>query len=280
MKHKSPAPVSGKRELRTFAAASPLEVRTTSDGSKQIAGTAIVYNSRSVDLGSFTEIVSPGALTRTLRESPDILAFRDHDQTLLLGRTTAGTLKLTNTAKGLDFVLTLPKTAIGDDTAENVRLRNLTGVSFAFRVAPSGDKWEQDAQGNVTRTLLDIDLYEVSPTSFAAYPASNVSIRSAPEKIKEKLRRDIVDDIIADDSSDDVDNDNDDDPDEDDERCQCSCVPCHLEQDCSRCMDRDCQRDECSACPMQDTERAQRLDGLRLRSLIRHRKHANQSQSL
>ena len=259
MKQKSPASRSGKRELRTFAAASPLEIRTTADGSKQLAGTAIVYNSRSVDLGGFTEFVSPGALTRTLKESPDILAFRDHDQTLLLGRTTAGTLKLTNTAKGLDFVLTLPKTAIGDDTAENVRLRNLTGVSFAFRVAPSGDKWDQDAQGNVTRTLLDIDLYEVSPTSFAAYPAASVNARSCPANLRTKLsHRDAVDGILAE-------------PDSSDEDCPCGCVSCQSD-DCEQCNDSDCDDERCIGCGMRDN---QRTDALRLRRHYEARFHNN-----
>lgn len=175
------------REVRTFTAASPLTVRTAPDGSKQIQGTAIVYNSKSMDLGGFTEIVSPDALSRTLRENDDILAMRDHTQTMLLGRTTAGTLQLNNTTTGLDFTISLPKTATGDDTAENVRLGNLTGCSFGFTTV--NDSWLQTEDGTLLRTLLDIDLYEISVTSFPAYQSTSVSTRSCPPGLRSKLEQ-------------------------------------------------------------------------------------------
>lgn len=85
---------SRKRELRTYTASQPLTLRAAPDGSKQVAGYAIVWNSPSVDLGGFTEICSPSMLNRTLKESPDVLILRDHRSELLLGRTTAGTLDL------------------------------------------------------------------------------------------------------------------------------------------------------------------------------------------
>ncbi len=106
-----------KRELRTYTAAQPMTVRTTADGSKQIAGYAIVWNSPSVHLGGFTEVCSPKMLDRTLKQSPDVLALRDHKQELLLGRTICSTLKLRTDSHGRAFTITLPKTAIGDDTA-------------------------------------------------------------------------------------------------------------------------------------------------------------------
>jgi uncharacterized protein len=175
------------KEIRTYAAASPVEIRTTADGSKQLAGYAIRYNSPSQDLGGFTEICSPGMLTRTLKENPDVLCLRDHKSELLLGRTSAGTLALTEDAQGLAFVVTLPKTAIGDDTAENVRLRNLSGCSFGFVVADSGDRWEQKGT-QLVRTLLDVDLFEISITSFPAYSATSVNTRSCPARFRNHLR--------------------------------------------------------------------------------------------
>jgi uncharacterized protein len=177
------------KEIRTYAAASPVEIRTTADGSKQLAGYAIRYNSPSQDLGGFTEICSPGMLTRTLKENPDVLCLRDHKSELLLGRTSAGTLALTEDAQGLAFVVTLPKTAIGDDTAENVRLRNLSGCSFGFVVADSGDRWEQKGT-QLVRTLLDVDLFEISITSFPAYGATSVNTRSCPAQFRSRLKRD------------------------------------------------------------------------------------------
>ena len=287
MNPKTGARKSAKAELRTYVAAQPLEVRQTPNG-KQIAGTAIVYNSRSVDLGGFTEIVSPNALTRTLKENKDVLALRDHEQTMLLGRTTAGTLELTNTAKGLDFVITLPRTATGDDTAENVKLQNLTGVSFGFVTVK--DSFSEDAQGNITRTLHDIDLLEISVTSFPAYPAASVSIRSAPAAIRAKLRgndnddgsddSDDMDDGTDDDSSDDdeqLDDFDDDDDDFDEDRslseCSCRCERCMF-SDCGNCYARECRDENCEACPYRDEQRS---DNLRVRQLFHHRHLNNQS---
>src|ERR1700748_268095 len=112
MKNKKGSAVGLKKEVRTYAASRPLTVRTTPDGSKQVQGYAIVFNSPSVDLGGLTEICSPKMLDRTLKENPDVLAFRDHKQELLLGRTTAGTLELRTDATGLAFTITLPNTAV------------------------------------------------------------------------------------------------------------------------------------------------------------------------
>jgi HK97 family phage prohead protease len=140
MNHKKRSP-SGERELRTYTAVKPMTVRTTSDGSKQVSGYAIVFDAPSVDLGGFTEICSLGMLNRTLKENPDCLMLRDHKQELLLGRTTAGTLDLKTDSSGLAFTITLPKTNIGDDTAENVRLGNLTGCSFGFSTVD--DTWAE-----------------------------------------------------------------------------------------------------------------------------------------
>jgi uncharacterized protein len=241
--------LKGSTELRTYSATRPMTLRTTADGSKQIAGTAISYNSRSVSLGGFTEIVSPDALKRTLRENPDILALREHSSTMLLARTTAGTLQLTNTAKGLDFVITLPKTAIGDDTAENVRLRNLTGVSFGFVVAPGGDTWSEDTKGNVTRTLLDINLFEISVCSFPAYPATSVNTRSCPASIRSKLKR-------SDEEIDCDDPENEDDPacDEvdDSDDCNCDCDDCQEDDECEKCSNLECNSEQCDDCPNQE----------------------------
>jgi hypothetical protein len=263
MTKKKGSTVSHQREVRTYAASRPLTIRTTTDGSKQVSGYAIVFNSPSVDLGGFTEICSPRMLDRTLQENPDVLAFRDHKQELLLGRTTAGTLELKTDSIGLAFTITLPKTNVGDDTAENVRLQNLTGCSFGF--ATVDDSWIVDESGRVVRTLLDVDLFEVSITSFPAFPATSVNMRSAPSAIRTKLSlRD-----ESDDDDDDCDPDIDDDcPDaEDSEECSCECAAC-MDDTCDQCSQIDCDDETCDACPMQDQQRS---DSLRVRSLFQHR---------
>lgn len=254
-----------KRELRTYTAAQPMTVRTTADGSKQIVGYAIVWNSPSVDLGGFTEICSPNMLDRTLKQSPDVLALRDHKQELLLGRTTAGTLDLRTDSKGLAFVITLPKTAIGDDTAENVRVKNLSGVSFGFTTI--ADSWAEGTDGSLVRTLLDIDLYEISPTSFAAYADTSVSTRSCPANLRKRISADDIDPDDDDDLDDPYDLDDDDEEDDEEIRCDCDCPECQS-GDREDCTASDCDDPDCESCPQADDSRA---DKLRVRSVFAHR---------
>ncbi|CAN5750596.1 hypothetical protein BH10ACI4_BH10ACI4_16950 [soil metagenome] len=175
---------SSKKELR-YLPAKELRVLTGPEG-RTLSGYALTYNSPSKDLGGFTEIIAPGAVTETLANNPDVLCLRDHDPTILLGRTKSGTLTLADDAVGLRFACKLPDTQQASDLATSVARGDLDGVSFGFRCQE--DKWTSDGAGNLIRTLLKIDLFEVSPTSFAAYPAASVSVRSCPSELRSLLR--------------------------------------------------------------------------------------------
>jgi uncharacterized protein len=211
--------------------ATEIRVATGADGAKVLSGYAVRFNSPSVDLGGFTEICAPGMFNRTLRESPDVVMLRDHISSQLLGRTTAGTLTLTQDERGLAFSVTLPNTTIAEDTAENVRNGNLSSCSFGFNVPSGGDKWTTTPEGRQLRTLLDVNLAEVSVTSFAAYPETSVSLRSCPPEIRALITRANTD------------------------GCDCDCPEC-LEDDCENCSMADCDDEDCeeNGCPMQDDE--------------------------
>lgn len=260
------------REVRSFTAPQPFTVRTLQDGSKQVSGYAIVFGSQSQDLGGFSEVCSSQMLTRTLRENPDILLLRDHKQELLLGRTTAGTLELRTDETGLFFQARMPQSATGDDTYENVKLRNLTGCSFGFTTVE--DSWAVDSDGNVVRTLLDVDLFELSLCSFPAYTSTSVSARSRAAELR--TRRDDDDDEDGDincnpDSPDYDELLCDDDDDEDEDRsCGCSCRSCRDLNDCANCYSVRCTERSCrdAGCPMQDQQRS---DDLRIRTLFHHK---------
>jgi uncharacterized protein len=127
--------------------------------------------------------------------------------------------------------VTLPKTAIAKDTAENVRNGNLNSCSFGFNVPSGGDKWTTTPDGAALRTLLDVNLAEVSITSFAAYPATSVSLRSAPPEIRSLITR------------------------SNEDGCDCDCPEC-LDDDCETCSDPTCDDEECAenGCPAQDDD--------------------------
>jgi len=154
-----------------------IRVATNDDGSHVVSGYAILFNSLSCDLGGFKETIAPGALTRTLTENPDVLCLRDHAPELLLGRTTSGTLTL-----GLQFSCQLPNTSVANDLAESLKRGDIDSCSFGFNCV--NDTWTQDAEGNVIRCLLDLDLFEVSVVSFPAYADTSAALRSASLEIR------------------------------------------------------------------------------------------------
>jgi HK97 family phage prohead protease len=107
----------------------PAELRATTapDGSRTVAGYAAVFNSPSLDLGGWTEVIAAGAFTKSLLSAPDVMLLRDHDNAILLGRTTSKTLTLSEDATGLRFSCQLPATSQASDLA-------VLGLLFRVRV--------------------------------------------------------------------------------------------------------------------------------------------------
>jgi HK97 family phage prohead protease len=211
--------MSKQRELR-YVPAHELRVVTDASGQRTISGYAAVFNSESVDLGGFTEILAPGCFSVTLVQNPDVLMLRDHDSSILLGRTKSGTLTLTEDAIGLRFECKLPNTTQAADLIASIERGDLDGCSFGF--ACLRDEWTSSSEGRVVRTVLEAELYEISAVSFPAYPASTVSVRTAPKEIRSLLtaeKRDIT--------------------------CECECDEC-LDGNCADCTDPDCDFETCS----------------------------------
>lgn len=221
-------------ELRS-ATIKEVRVATADDGSHSVSGYAILFNSDSVVMfapskGLFTETVNPGALTRTLVENPDILCLRDHKQELLLGRTTSGTLTLRTDATGLYFTCSLPATSSGNDIAESLRRGDIDSCSFGMNVVD--DVWSHDGQGNVRRTILDLDLFEISIVSFPAYEATSAALRTAPIEVRTLITTKRTDSV-----------------------CLCPCPKCQG-GDCEGCSDTDCDSE---FCPCDNEERSRLL---------------------
>ncbi len=138
----------------------------------RIVGHAVVFDTRSRDLGGFVEVVRPGAVDRALQAGADVVALYNHDVSAVLGRTPQ-TLRLAKDTRGLAFELDPADTVTGRDTFELVRRGDLKGASFGFTTVT--DTWRSDG-GLVVRELLDIDLLEVSLTAFPSYPQTDVTV--------------------------------------------------------------------------------------------------------
>ncbi len=167
-------------ETRHFAI-TDAEIRAAeTDASTPIlTGYAAVFDSASHDLGGFREFVAPGAFRRALEASTggdqnaNIFAFWSHDSSQPLGSIQGGKLKLTEDERGLRFELdTSRMTPAQLDAARDGELR----MSFGFRVREQAWKTAQD--GTDERTLLDVDLVEVSPVVSPVYSDTSAAIRS------------------------------------------------------------------------------------------------------
>ena len=171
-------------EYRTFELEGA-EVRALEDGAPLITGYAVVFDSPSeimldVTGRPFREYVAPGAFDRVLAGAPDIRALWNHNADLPLARTRNNTLRIVKDVRGLGIEMQPADTSWGVDAVKSIRRGDVSGMSFAF--ALHGDKgaaWKPPgADGVATRTIVDADLYEVSPVTFPAYPATQVMVRS------------------------------------------------------------------------------------------------------
>lgn len=154
-----------------------LELRAAPEGASgpgTMVGYAAVYGKFSCDLGAFREQIARGAFDRSLARS-DVRALFNHDPNLLLGRTSAGTLRLIPDEIGLRMELDLPDTQLGRDTAALARRGDLQGQSFSFTTAV--DQW--DFSGTpALRTLIEVDeLFDCGPVTFPAYEETSVAMR-------------------------------------------------------------------------------------------------------
>ncbi len=154
------------------------ELRAVSGEKPRLAGYAAVFDKPSRDLGGFVEFVRPGAFKRSLAAGVDVVALVSHDARMILGRTGAGTLALTEDAKGLAFDVVLPPTSAARDLLVSVERGDIAGASFAFTTPKGGDRWTFAKDGPAQRELLDVDLLDVTVTPMPAYLDTSVARRS------------------------------------------------------------------------------------------------------
>ena len=151
------------------------ETREDDNGQLVISGYFSVFNSIYEIGPGMSESVAPGTFLSSL--SGDVRALTNHDSTLVLGRTTAGTLKLREDDVGLwGDVIINPKDSDAMNTYERVKRGDVSQCSFGFRITKEDTEVKDD--GSVHWTIREVELYEVSVCTFPAYEATNVQARS------------------------------------------------------------------------------------------------------
>jgi HK97 family phage prohead protease len=170
------------------------------DASEVIAGIGAVYYDGSKrteyqikfsDGYTIRERIMPGAFDDVL--NADVRGLFNHEPTLLLGRTSAGTMRLTSDAEGLRYEIDPPDTSTGRDVMESIRRGDLSGSSFWFQVAPDGQRWIDTDSESIREITQFSSLFDVGPVTFPAYEATTTGLRDEESVRKEiEARRSAV----------------------------------------------------------------------------------------
>lgn len=144
------------------------------DGNLYIEGYFAVYNSRYDLWDNAYETIAPGAFDG--ETSGDVRALTNHDTTLVLGRTTAGTLTLRTDDRGLWGSITINQNDVDAmNTYERVKRGDVSQCSFGFDILDQDVEYT-DGEPTVW-TIRKVKLYEVSVVTFPAYTDTSVEAR-------------------------------------------------------------------------------------------------------
>ena len=159
-----------------------------------IRGYAAVYNSDSEWMGGFYEQIENGAFDDVLEN--DVRAYFNHDENLLLGRVSSGTLRIGTDKRGLFYEVDLPNTSYANDLVELMKRGDVNQSSFAFLIGQ--DRWEQ-RDGKTYRIIEKVSrLLDVSPVAQPAYPDATSELKRDLEiETKEEIETAAVEDTAS-----------------------------------------------------------------------------------
>ena len=142
--------------------------------SMKVGGYAARFNVPSLPLmirgRQMRDQIDPAAFDNSLND-PDRSMYWQHDNSEPLASTLSGSLNMRTDEEGLIFEALLPDTTLARDAMTLLRAGIVRQMSFGFTVRE--DKFDGDL-----RTLLDVDLAEISLVERAAYPQTNADARA------------------------------------------------------------------------------------------------------
>lgn len=167
-------------------------VETRDDGQKVIRALGIVFNKLSVDLGGFRERILPSAFSEALSRKQgrqDLVSYFNHNQDIVLGRESSGTMRVWTDDRGVWFEVTPPKTRA--DIVELVERGDVRGASMMFSLSgPNAESFVEDDQGNTIREVRSAKLYEIGVVVHPAYPDTTADVATRSFKAWQASRED------------------------------------------------------------------------------------------
>lgn len=162
----------------------------TVDGAARLIGYGAVWDRTAEIWQGFNEIVRRGAFKKTMKEG-DARALWNHapgsGSVGVLGRVSSGTLRLEEDDKGLRYEVDLPDTSVSRDLQVLLERGDIRESSFAFDVIRENILYSED--GDQTRELLEVELFDVSPVAYPAYADTEAELRGKATAWCEGLER-------------------------------------------------------------------------------------------
>src|SRR5699024_3664011 len=135
----------------------------------------IRYNEETELWDGIFEEVAPGAVAKSLKDN-DIRALFNHNTEIVLGRTGNNTVKFEDKKDGLWGSIEInTNDKQTNDIYARVERGDIEGASFGFN--PIKEEIQENEDGSVKFRLKEIDLHEISPCTFPAYPTTSIQAR-------------------------------------------------------------------------------------------------------
>ena len=172
------------KQIRTFV--KPEFRVSENNGVKRLEGYFVRFNEPTELWYGDYEQIAPEALDNI---GEDIRALWNHDSSYPLARTTNGSLTLEKREAGLWGRIELPDTSYANDLYVNVKNGIVDGCSFGFYIRDE----EPESYGNDSWlwTIKDLELIEVSPVTFPAYPTTSIEARNRDKELDDARMRKI-----------------------------------------------------------------------------------------
>lgn len=195
---KDPRPIESRLARQRHILDVPLEVRAAGEGgSIAFTGHGIVYDREATIydwwFGEYKERIAPGAAAAHLGD--DVRLLINHDANLLLARTTAGTMRLSEDEIGVLVDADMAPTAYARDLAILLERGDISQMSFSF--IAGDEEWEMDPGGTWHRTITSFaGLYDMSIVTYPAYDETDAGLRAVGQLMRAGRRNSSSDEAL------------------------------------------------------------------------------------
>ena len=138
----------------------------------------------------YFEVIKRDGVEKAIKDA-DIRALFNHDDSLVLGRTGNGTVTLGVDDVGLFgdiIIIRNDPQAVG--AYARVQRGDVVGCSFGFM--PIKINTEERDDGSYLDTILELEIFEVSPCTFPAYPQTEIAARQKDFESQRRAKRETL----------------------------------------------------------------------------------------